>query len=95
MAKEPPLDIESLDFTRGSDSFAVHGQALRCGGKIRHDWKFESLPDHEVLLSERLVAVRQVTLHRAETGTLRQPGTDQKVGFPAYTLCKGLMIFTS
>ncbi len=69
-AKEPPLDIESLDFTRGSDSFAVHGQALRCGEKIRHDWTFESLPDHEVLLSERLVAVRQVTLHRAETGTM-------------------------
>jgi hypothetical protein len=69
-AKEPPWDIESLDFTRRSDSFAVHGQALRCGGKIRHDWTFESLPDHDVVLSERLVAVRQVTLDRAETGTM-------------------------
>jgi hypothetical protein len=78
--KEPPLDVETLDITTRSDSFAVHGKALRCGGKIRHHWTFESLPDHDVVFSERLVAVRQVTLARAETGTMgigREFGSDE------------------
>ncbi len=78
-AKEPPWELEDIDFTRTDDSFRVEGRALRCGGKVCYTWTFESLPSDEVVFSEKLVAAAPVTLARVETGTIgigRELGRD-------------------
>jgi len=77
---EPPWELESLDFATHDDSFVGRGRALRCSGKVRHTWTFESLPNQEVIMSEKLIAVQHVTLARAETGTMgigRELGSDE------------------
>jgi hypothetical protein len=70
LSDEPPWELESLDFVSREDSFLVHGKALRCNGKVRHTWAFQSAPNQDVVMSEKLIAVRQLTLARAETGTM-------------------------
>ncbi|NLS95909.1 MAG: discoidin domain-containing protein [Planctomycetaceae bacterium] len=69
-SKEPPWELEDLDFTQNDDSFIVRGRALRCQGKVRYSWTFHSLPEDEVVVSQKLVAVQPVTLARVETGTV-------------------------
>ena len=78
-AKEPPWELQDIDFTRTDDSFRVEGKALRCGGKVSYTWSFESLPSDGVVFTEKLVATAPVTLARVETGTIgigRELGRD-------------------
>ena len=68
--KEPPWQLEDLDFEQNDDSFVVTGRALRCQGKVTYTWTFESRPNDEIVFSQKLVAAKPVTLVRADTGTI-------------------------
>jgi len=68
--REQPFDLKSLDRHIRPDSFSVSGRGLRCAGKVEHTWTFESLPNEDVVMRQKLVAIRPVTLKQAETGTI-------------------------
>lgn len=77
--REPPFDVKSLTKNISDNSFIVSGIALRCDGKVEYSWTFESLPNNEVLMRQKLIAVSPITLMKAETGTIgigRELGSD-------------------
>jgi len=79
-SKEPPFDLQTLDRDIRGDSFTISAKALRCGGKVEHRWTFQSLPNEEVVMREKLVALKPITLQQAETGTMgigRELGSDE------------------
>ncbi|MBN1422507.1 MAG: hypothetical protein JXP34_27265 [Planctomycetes bacterium] len=69
-AGEPPMELVSLVHDRGEDSFTVRAIALRCEGRVAHEWTFQSPRGSDVLMTETLTARRPVRLDRVETGTI-------------------------
>ncbi|MBN1588791.1 MAG: hypothetical protein JW888_04685 [Pirellulales bacterium] len=72
--------IQSLEKKTDKDSFSITVTTLRCGGKVKHRWTFESTPGRDVIFRETLKALQPVSLERAETGTIgigRELGSDQ------------------
>jgi len=72
--------IVKLDNRFDESSFAVSITALRCGGKVEHQWTFESLPGRDAVMHETLRAVKPGVLQQAETGTMgigRELGSDR------------------
>jgi len=79
-SKEPPFELKTLDKKIRDDSFTISATALRCGGKVEHCWTFESSPNNDVVMRQKLVAIEPVTLKQAETGTIgigRELGSDE------------------
>jgi hypothetical protein len=77
---EPPFDLKKLEKKTGNDSFTVALRALRCDGKVEHCWTFESPPGGDVVMREKLIAIRPVILAQVETGTIgvgRELGSDR------------------
>ncbi|MBN2580625.1 MAG: hypothetical protein JXB10_16690 [Pirellulales bacterium] len=74
------FQLEKIDKTVHKDSFSVSVIALRCNGKVEHRLTFESLSGPDVLMREKLTALKPVILDEAETGTVgigRELGRDQ------------------
>ena len=74
------IDIKELTKDLRDDSFAISVKALRCDAKIEHQWTFESLPGRDVVMRQKMVALKPITLAGVETGTIgvgRELGSDQ------------------
>lgn len=77
--REPPWKLLKCEATPSRNSFTVVGEALRCRGKVRHEWRMESPADNRVIIHHKLTAVKPVTLDRLEIGTIgfgRELGSD-------------------
>jgi hypothetical protein len=77
------FEIKKLDRQLGDGSFTVAITALRCGGKVEHQWTFESLPGRDVVMRETLRALEPVVLEQVETGTM---GIGRELGSDSITL---------
>lgn len=64
------FDIRKLEKEVREDAFTISIKALRLGGKVEHQWTFESPPGRDVVMRETLRAVKPVVLETAETGTI-------------------------
>lgn len=69
-SKEPPFELKTLDKKIRDDSFTIFAKVLRCGGKVEHSWTFESSPNNDVVMRQKLVAIKPIILKQAEIGTI-------------------------
>ncbi|MGV8095794.1 MAG: hypothetical protein AB2L24_28415 [Mangrovibacterium sp.] len=80
--KDQNIEIKQLDKNIRDDSFTISAEALRCSGKVKHTWIFESLPDKDIVMHLKLTAREDIVLTSGETGTIgigRELGSDEVI----------------
>lgn len=76
------IEIKHLDKNIRDNSFTISAEALRCNGKVKHTWTFESLSNNDVVMREKLIALSDIVLTTGETGTIgigRELGVDEVI----------------